>query len=59
VGGGGAIARTTNGVSWRSVESGTSEELFAVSPFPSGLMAVSGAGVTVVSKDGVHWSVLT
>jgi hypothetical protein len=57
VGGGGSIGTSADGTNWHPAASGTSEELFAVSPFPSGVIAVGGVGVTVSSGDGgSHWS---
>ena len=57
VGDGGIILTSTTGTSWTNETSGTSENLYAVTPMPSGgFLAVGGHGLVLRSANGSTWT---
>ena len=56
VGDGGAIATTTNGVDWVTVNSGTKGNLMCATFDGQRFFAAGWQGALLVSSDGIHWT---
>ena len=59
VGRSGAILTSSDGTSWTSRTSGTSETLRAITYVNRTFMVVGESGTVLISSDGITWSVKT